>query len=268
MKSFQRRTAFVLATYLCSLLGSLVFSAAFAAGPLPATIDYEQPPLLTGTIFEAGSDAKKVLFKFKRSATRSGSAVHILREFTNPDGSLAARERVVYDADRLVSFQLDELQTGSEGKTLMELDPKTSRYKAAFQFITSSDSKTRKKTDNETLALEPLVADMIPYFVTAHWDELFRGTAVSFRFIAQSRLETVGFKLVKDGEVTWRGKPTIRLKMEPTNFVIAQIVDPLFFIVEKEGAHRILEYDGRTTPKVKRGKDWKDLDAVTIYDWN
>src|SRR5436190_1758820 len=86
--------------------------------------------------------------------------------------------------------------------------------------------------------------------------------AGSSRFIAQSRLETVGFKLAKDGEVIWRGKPTIRLKMEPTNFVIAQIVDPLFFIVEKEGAHRILEYDGRTTPKMKRGKDWKDLDAV------
>ena len=242
--------------------------AAFSADAPSSAINYEEPALLTGTIFETGSDAKKVLFKFKRSAARSGSTVRVLREFTYPDGSLAARERVVYEAGRFISFQLDELQTGSQGTTTIALDPKTSKWKAAFDFVTGSGNKTRKKTDSETLDREPLIADMIPYFVTAHWNELVKGAAVTFRFVAQSRVETVGFKLVKESEVTWRGKPTIRLRMEPTSFIIAQIVDPLFFIVEKDGAHRILEYDGRTTPKLKRGNDWKDLDAVTIYDWN
>ena len=108
---------------------------------------------------------------------------------------------------------------------------------------------------------------MIPYFIVAHWNELARGTAVNFRFIAQSRLETVGFKLVKEADVMWRGKAAVRLRMEASSMIIAQIVDPIFFIVEKDGAHHVLEYVGRTTPKLRDGNKWKDLDARTVYDW-
>ena len=108
---------------------------------------------------------------------------------------------------------------------------------------------------------------MIPYFIVTHWDELMRGEPAKFRFVAQSRLETVGFKLVKEGELNMRGQACLRLRMEPTSVIIAQIVDPLFFIAEKGGAHRVLQYDGRTTPKIKRGNSWKDLDALNVYDW-
>ena len=90
---------------------------------------------------------------------------------------------------------------------------------------------------------------------------------MNFRFVASSRLETVGFKLVKDAEENWRGQPALRLRMEASNLIIAQIVDPLFFIVEKDGAHRVLEYLGRITPKQREGAKWKDLDARTIYEW-
>jgi hypothetical protein len=45
------------------------------------------------------------------------------------------------------------------------------------------------------------------------------------------------------------------------------MVVPLFFIVETNGEHRILQYTGRTTPRVKAGNKWKDLDAVTVFDW-
>jgi len=37
--------------------------------------------------------------------------------------------------------------------------------------------------------------------------------------------------------------------------------------VEKDGAHRVLEYLGRITPKQRDGTKWKDLVARTIYDW-
>ena len=54
--------------------------------------------------------------------------------------------------------------------------------------------------------------------------------------------------------------------MEPTSLVIAALVDPLYFTVEKNGPHRVLEYVGRTTPKIERNGKWKDLDAVTVYN--
>ena len=73
--------------------------------------------------------------------------------------------------------------------------------------------------------------------------------------------------MAKDSEATRDGKPVVRFKMEPTSVIIAQLVDPIFFVVEKQGAHRVLEYDGRTTPLIKSGNKWKDLDAVTVYEW-
>jgi hypothetical protein len=73
---------------------------------------------------------------------------------------------------------------------------------------------------------------------------------------------------VKESETTRNGKPVLRIKMEPTSFIIAQLVDPLYFVVEKHGAHRILQYLGRTTPVVKNGSKWKALDADTVFEWN
>jgi hypothetical protein len=206
-----------------------------------------------------------VLFTFKRAAVASNSFVHVVRDFLYPSGSLAAREQIVFERGHLISFTLDERQTGARGASVVAADIRNSgKQKLLFEWTPSSG---KRKTDSETLQPDTLVGDMIPYFIVAHWQQLMRGEPARFRFIASSRLETVGFKLVKEAEVMWRGRAAVRLRMEPSSFVIAQIVDPLFFIVEKEGAHRLFEYVGRNTPKLRAGSDWKDLDARTVYDW-
>lgn len=240
----------------------LVFAASIASHAFAATeaiVDYAQPSPLTGKVYETSSGTNKVLFTFKRTAVRSNTAVHVVRDFSNLDGSLAARETLVFQNGRLALFQLDERQTGAVGTT------RVTGSKLLFTWAEKDGAKAKSET--EQLKSETLVGDMIPHFIRAHWTELVRGDAVNFRFIASSRLETVGFKFVKESEVTWRGKPALRLRMEPSSVIIRQIVDPLFFIVEKDGAHRVLEYVGRTTPKLRDGSKWKDLDARTVYDW-
>src|ERR1051325_651533 len=71
---------------------------------------YEEPRLLTGRIYAKNSDRKNPLFHFRRQATRSGTMLQVLREYTYPDGRAAARERLVYSGDNLVSFEVEELQ--------------------------------------------------------------------------------------------------------------------------------------------------------------
>ena len=44
-------------------------------------------------------------------------------------------------------------------------------------------------------------------------------------------------------------------------------MDPLVFTVEKEAPHRVLSYTGGTTPRVKKGRKWKYLDAEVVFDW-
>jgi hypothetical protein len=240
---------------------ALFASAASMDAAAAAAIDYGQPRLLSGTVYETASGTNKVLFTFKRTAMRSNSAEHVTRDLLYPNGNLAARELAGFGRGHLVSFQLEERQTGARGSATVR------GPSLLFDWVEGEGASARKKTDSEKVQPNTLVGDMLSYFIAARWDELARGTPVNFRFIAQSRLETVGFKLVKEADVTWRGTPALRLRMEPSSFLIAKIVDPLFFIVEKGGEHRILEYVGRTTPKVRDGSDWEDLDARTIYDW-
>jgi hypothetical protein len=255
--------------FAVAVITATIFSSGqpIAAQPNEA-VDYEKPSLLTGTINETSSGTNKILFTFKRTAVRSNSTVFITRDFMYPNGSIAAREQIVFERGQLTSFQLDEKQTGARGSARIVADTKNAaRQKILFDWVTTEGGKTKTKMDSEAFQSETLVGDMIPYFIVAHWNELVRGNEVSFRFIASSRLETVGFKFVKESEMTWRGKPALRLRMEPSSVIIRQIVDPLFFVVEKDGAHRVLEYVGRTTPKARDGNKWKDLDARTVYDW-
>ena len=57
------------------------------------------------------------------------------------------------------------------------------------------------------------------------------------------------------------------IKMEPTSLIIARLVDPVFFTLEKNGQHQVRRYTGRVTPKTKVGNKWDDLDATVVFDW-
>ena len=57
------------------------------------------------------------------------------------------------------------------------------------------------------------------------------------------------------------------VKMEPSSAILSTLVDPLVFVIEKDGRHRVLEYSGRTTPKWGKDNKWRNLDAVTVFEW-
>jgi hypothetical protein len=236
------------------------FFIALFLGAASAGVDYLEPKILTGTIYaEAG--LKQELFTFRRMATNSGTSIRVLREFNLPDGRLAARERVVYEGGQLKSFQLEELQTGAEGKATVQ--PTADGAKINFNYTEGAT----KKTGSEKFQSEILVSDMVGPFITSHWDDLAKGVAVKCRLVSISRVETVGFKFFKESDTTWHGTPVMRVTLQPSSIIIAHLVEPLHFILEKESPHRVLEYTGRTTPSIRKNGRWDDLDAVTVFDW-
>ncbi len=224
-------------------------------------INYLEPKILTGTIY-ADDSLKKVLFTFRRTATNSGSTTRVLREFKLPNGTLAAREQVVYQNNQLKSFLLDELQTGARGSAVVE----SSGGEPTINFNFSEG--TTKKSGSEKFLNEILTSDMVVPYIVAHWDAVLAGETVKCRLVSVSRAETVGFKFFKESETTWHGKPVIVVKMQPSSIIIARLVAPLHFIVEKAPPHRLLQYTGRTTPSIQKDGKWDDLDAVTVFDWN
>src|SRR3977135_989372 len=89
-----------------ALLGGRIHVAwgADLANPISVSFKYEEPKILTGTIYAKQATRKQVLFKFKRVATRSGSTLAVVREYKYPTGESAAKERIIYEKDDLVSY--------------------------------------------------------------------------------------------------------------------------------------------------------------------
>lgn len=241
-----------------TLFFALIFTNLLhAAG---SRIDYLEPKAFTGKIYSDAS-LKQVLFTFRRTATNSGSEIHVVRDFNLPNGKLAAREQVVYDGSQLKSLVLEEFQTGADGTAKVESiggEPKID-----FNY---TDGST-KKTGSEKYQDEILTSDMVGPFIAAHFDEIAKGSVVKCRLISVSRAETVGFKFIKESDTTWNGKPALMITLQPSSIIIAHLVDPLHFVVEKDGMHRVLQYTGRTTPSIQKNGKWEDLDAVTVFDW-
>ena len=223
-------------------------------------LDYLEPKAFTGTIYSDAS-LKHVLFTFRRTATNSGSQIHVVRDFNLPNGKLAAREKVVYDGTQLKSLVLEEYQTGADGTAKVESVGGESKINFNF-----TDGST-KKTGSEKFLNEILTSDMVGPFIAAHFDEIAQGSVVKCRLISVSRAETVGFKFIKESDTIWNGKPAMMITLQPSSVIIAHLVDPLHFVVEKDGMHRVLEYTGRTTPSIEKNGKWEDLDAVTVFDW-
>jgi hypothetical protein len=118
---------------------------------------YEEPKLWLGTIYANDSGRQYALFKFKRVVARSGSQVNVLREYTYPDGKLAARERFVYEGNDLVSYALDELQIGTAGSVKVQRDAANpGKSTLRFEYTKDLASASKAKTSTETFcALTP-----------------------------------------------------------------------------------------------------------------
>jgi hypothetical protein len=234
----------------------------------PRPLNYEEPTLLTATIYAKDAGPKKVLYRFKRTATRFGMKVSVVREFSYPDGKPAARERAVYEGDDLTSYALEELQIGAAGSTTIQRESgNPAKSVLLFEYTKDVGAAGKAKTSTEVLRNDTLTSDMVASFLASHWAELARGEKVRCRYIVVPRRETVGFTFVKDAEASYQGRKALVLRMEATSPIIARLVDPLYFTVERDAPHRVFQLVGRTTPKVKVGSSWEDLDAITVFDW-
>ncbi|HEY2328235.1 MAG TPA: hypothetical protein VGI63_00280 [Verrucomicrobiae bacterium] len=241
------------------------FADSAASTKLAAPPNLAEPKILTGTLYELGSQRKKVLFLFKRTAVCTNGIIRVEREFSNPGGSVAALENAVYESNRLVSFQMKEFQANVSGNIEIAADPKNPAKQKLY--VGYARGLNPPPGAAQALPDDTVVDDTVYPFLLAHWDDLMRGEKVKFHFVSLEWERTFMFRFVKVGETMLDGKTVEQIKMEPANLLVARLVDPLVFNVEKDSPHHLISYLGRTTPRVKKGKAWKYLDAETVFDW-
>jgi hypothetical protein len=255
----------LVAFLICAVAQQMALSAA-AAEAAATPLKYEEPKRLTGNIYAKGST--NLLFRFKRSATRSSSKLSVLREYTYPDGKAAARERATYYGDNLAAYDLEELQVGAAGRAIIQREPgDPPKGTIRFEYSKDAASGASPKASTEDLRKDTLVSDMVAEFLVSHWAQLARGEKVRCRYVVVPRRETVGFTFIMGADTTYKGRRAVIIRMEATSPIIARLVDPLIFTVEKEAPHHVLQIIGRVTPKLRVGNSWEDLDALTVFDW-
>src|SRR6516165_2599421 len=163
-----------LAIILAAGTGYRAFSAEAPVSE-SSNLRYEEPVHLAGAIYAHGSN--QPLFKFERVAQRSGSTLKVQRDFTYADGKPAAQERAVYEGDELISFELEDLQTGARGSAKIQRDANhPEKNRVDFEYAVKSGDQPKKRT--EALREDTLVADMVGPFLVSHWDALSRGEKV------------------------------------------------------------------------------------------
>ena len=231
----------------------LIFaSAVFMAEPSIA----EFKTTVKGTIYPKDeSPLKTVLFTFERSEETKDGKTIVHRNYKDASGKIAIKEVLTYENGRVVELVLEQIQLSEKGRFYLK------DGRAHFEYKKNGE----KDEDDEKYKDNLLVSDEVVPYLRKNWSKLLEGNDVDIRYVVLDRKETVGFTFKLEKKTTWEGKEAILIKMSPSSIFIKALVKPLFFTMTI-GDKQLQRLDGRTTPKIKTNNEWKDLDAVTLYD--
>jgi hypothetical protein len=201
-------------------------------------------------------DKKAVLYTYDHKAQVEGDQVTINNTFQTPDGKVVATEKTIMKNDRLVSYEIEQKQINAAGKIEVQGDK--------LNFTYTKDGKT--KSDSEKTKDNVVVGPTLISYMHGKWKELMDGKDVDIRFAVADRRETVGFTLKKVETKDYSGQKAVVIRMKPTSFLIAAIVNPLHFTMNLDGDH-LFEMRGRVIPKMQVPGGFKELDGVTVYEF-
>lgn len=208
-------------------------------------------------IFELGSNKGKKLYTLAvKDLGKTGDVEKFQSVYADLSGVPAYEETGEVQGSKIVKVNVAQKQTGESA--LVEVKD------GKVHFTLTKDGKT--STTTEKLEEPFVMAANIARFMKDSWPDLMAGKTVKMRYGVWFRQDTVGFNLKKIKETGDGAGKVVTLKLDPSSFVIRQLVDPVEFDMPADGA-RILELRGRVSPKQKKGDAWKDLDAHMVYKY-
>jgi hypothetical protein len=215
-----------------------------------------------GRVFYSALSKDSASFLFKSRRIESKGVISIDSTYTDMQGKPLISEEVDLDGDRPLRYSYNQFQVDDFG------DAQFVQKKVQMTFKSSGETSK----DSEDFDPTTVVAPMVQPLLQKHWDEFMKGDSIHVRYLAIERVETIGFKLFKDEERVYKGKPAVDILMKPSSFIIAALVSPIRITVMKEAPHWILESEGRLAirwpkriPPYSRD-DWKAIDARVEYD--
>jgi len=173
---------------------------------------------------------------------------HVLRQTTiqykDSSGKLIAMKVIDYSENKVTpAFEQNDYRDGyTEGVSY-------AGDKLVFKFRKNKKESLRTKSINKP---DNLVVDGgFNYYIKGNWAALAAGKTKVFNFAVPSQLDYFGFRLYKDSQQN----DEIVFKMEPDNYVLRKLVDPIK-VTYKVSTKRIIKYEGLSNINDKKGKSY------------
>ena len=209
--------------------------------------------VLSGEVYNV--DKTKKIMTFERHEEKiSKSETNIKGIFKDLNGKILVIETATLKEGVTINAGVEHFQTKESGTITLKDGILSFKKKVDGEI----ELDTEKHTPNFLVGMT-----FIP-FIHRHWKEILNGDSIESRFGVWYRKDTVGFDLFKTKDLEIEGRKYIEIKMSASSFIIRAIVDPIYFIFEKE-TKNLKSVTGRVSPKsVVKGKH-KDLDAFIEY---
>lgn len=190
---------------------------------------------------------------YTRTIETEGGVKTIRAQYKDASGKLLVSEFGQEQNGRFTKYIIEQHQLNKSGEINFNTDMILFEMK-------DGDKKPRGKSEQaKGVALAPLA--LIPH-IEQNLDKLKEGATLSIRIAVWDRLETVGMDLQVVTEHPFAANSeNLVVRMKPTNFIIARIVDPFFFEVSL-GSKSVTKMRGRLPIKRMDGGKARDLDGI------
>lgn len=173
--------------------------------------------------------------------------------YKNVGGTILAKRKLNFsNGFESPGYRLDVLKSGYyEGANVSANTVKVFHY-----------DMEEKKEHSKTLTVpSPFVIDGgFNYFIKRKWNTVMEGKPVVFNFVVPARLDFYKFRIRKEKTFQDKGRNAVLIILEPDNFIIRSIVDPIK-ITYDVASKRIIKYEGISNIPNKE----KNFEAKLMY---
>ena len=177
---------------------------------------------------------ERVLYRERRTEEwRDGDLVASEVKYLTPSGEVFAAKTIRFDSGSttpeftFVDYR-EEFREGARP-----------RDGAVVLFSGSGDELERREA---RLPESPVIDAGFDSFVRREFERLAAGERLAFDFAVPAEQRFVRFQIEKTGEIEYRGKPALELRMRPANPLLRLLVDPIRLVYDER--RRLLEFAG------------------------
>ncbi len=194
-------------------------------------------------------ESGELVFRGERRRSVSGGVETVKTVYSKPDGTVIQEEVASYEVASLKLIAFSKLDHRNGRREDMKVEG------GEVYFLYPEDRDDDTDTDEIDWEDGMVFSYVIVPTIRKRWEAIKAGEEVEFELLVPSRQEEIGFRFVDIGTETVGGRSVTVVQMEPSSFLIRQLVDPLKFYMADESPHPLVRYVGRSGVADGEGDD-------------